>query len=130
MPLLTFPSLPVLTSNTLEADGDCWSAERDLRRAVEAAVRPLATEVMLRWFSWDRTGTKRIPLSTLLKQPPGPASGASPCLIDRPQMRPYWKLWDPPPRDDEPSPVSRGHRVLGPREENAEGFLHFDHRSS
>lgn len=104
--------------------------ERGLRRAVEAAVRPLATEVMLRRFSWDKTGTKRIALSTLLKQAPGPASGASPCLIDRPQMRPCWKLWDPPPRADEPFLVCWGPRVLGPREENAEGFPHFDHRSS
>lgn len=98
MPLLTVPSLPVLTINTLEADGERWSVERGLRPAVEAAFRPLATGVMLRQFSWDRAGTKRIALSTLLKQPPGPASGASPCLINRPQMRPCWKLWDPPPQ--------------------------------
>lgn len=31
--LLTFPSLPVLTINTLEADG-AWSVERGLRPAV------------------------------------------------------------------------------------------------
>lgn len=103
--------------------------ERGLRPAVEAAFRPLATEVMLEQFFMRQGSNKRIALSTLLKQPRALPVGPPPCLIDRPQMRPCWKLWDPP-RSDEALPVSWGPRVLGLGEENAEGFLRFDHRSS